>query len=193
MQRFWYCTAILVFGVAVCVLAPSLRAETIIINEDGNSKVNVPGALNGIVFLCQFARTFDRNGNPVGCAPSSVSSFGNSGVSDFVVFNKGLAQMCSDPGEGEDTPCSSQGLKVAPPVLCEGPEVIVNGTPVCAGAVDGVEMTSYTPLVGQPGFVPGQNVAYQIFSDVPEPGTFFLLGWGSMLLAGRLRRRLAAA
>jgi hypothetical protein len=51
----------------------------------------------------------------------------------------------------------------------------------------------YTPLPGQPGFVNGFNVTYNLISDgagVPEPGSFALLTTGLVGLAGVVRRKL---
>jgi hypothetical protein len=51
----------------------------------------------------------------------------------------------------------------------------------------------YTPLPGQPGFVPGFSVTYNLISDgagVPEPGSFALLTTSLVGLAGVVRRKL---
>lgn len=48
----------------------------------------------------------------------------------------------------------------------------------------------YTPLSGQPGYVPGFSVTYNIISDTPEPSTLMLFGTGIVGLFGTLRRKL---
>jgi hypothetical protein len=50
------------------------------------------------------------------------------------------------------------------------------------GGVDGVQ---YTPVSGQPGFIPGFAVTYAITSDVPEPSSIFLMLSGAVFYAGR--------
>jgi hypothetical protein len=43
---------------------------------------------------------------------------------------------------------------------------------------DGANGLVYTPIAGQPGFVAGAEVTYNIISDVQEPGTFAMLAFG---------------
>lgn len=47
----------------------------------------------------------------------------------------------------------------------------------------------YTPDPGQPGYVPGFSVTYDIISDTPEPATILLLGSSLLGAAVVLRRR----
>ena len=49
----------------------------------------------------------------------------------------------------------------------------------------------YTPLAGQPGFVPDFDTTYTFISDVPEPGSLAIFGSGLALLALRRRTRRA--
>jgi len=56
--------------------------------------------------------------------------------------------------------------------------------------VGGVSYVLYTPLSGQPGYVPGFSVTYDIISDTPEPGTLIMFGSGIIGLAGVLRRKI---
>ena len=54
---------------------------------------------------------------------------------------------------------------------------------------NGVSYVVFTPASGQPGFVPGFAVTYDIISDTPEPSTILLFA-SSLIGAGVLRRRL---
>ena len=55
---------------------------------------------------------------------------------------------------------------------------------------NGMSYMLYTPTDGQPGFVPGFSVTYDIISDVPEASTLTMLGSGIILgLAGVLLRK----
>jgi len=58
------------------------------------------------------------------------------------------------------------------------------------GPEGGLQGAVYTPKEGQPGFVPGFTVSYNLISDTPEPGTLGLLGIGLMGLAGVIRPKL---
>lgn len=49
----------------------------------------------------------------------------------------------------------------------------------------------YHPTEGQPGFVTGFDVAYQIISDVPEPATWAMLILGVAMIGTAARRRSA--
>jgi hypothetical protein len=56
---------------------------------------------------------------------------------------------------------------------------------------EGNNWVDYTPLQGQPGYLPNYpGTTYHIISDIPEPSTFALLGAGIIsLLAFAWRRR----
>jgi hypothetical protein len=56
-------------------------------------------------------------------------------------------------------------------------------------ASPGVHEAIYTPLAGQPGFVSGFTVTYNIISSVPEPSTLVLAGISALVLAGCAWRR----
>lgn len=63
------------------------------------------------------------------------------------------------------------------------------------GFEDGANGITYTPSIGQPGFVDGSSITYVIISDtataVPEPATLGLIGAGVLGLLGYTRRRKA--
>lgn len=63
------------------------------------------------------------------------------------------------------------------------------------GMEGGLDGAIYTPLVGQPGYVPGFQVTYNLISDghnpIPEPSTMLLLGTGVIAVVGRFRKSRA--
>ena len=54
---------------------------------------------------------------------------------------------------------------------------------------EGNNGATYTPTAGQPGFVAGYNVTYDIISEVPEPTTLALAGLGGLAALVFARRR----
>ncbi len=65
-----------------------------------------------------------------------------------------------------------------------------NTVNVLETALPGGTGFSYTPLAGQPGYVAGFDVTYNMVSDVPEPSSLMLLGSGLAGFAGVIRRKL---
>jgi hypothetical protein len=55
---------------------------------------------------------------------------------------------------------------------------------------NGVSSVLYTPASGEPGYVPGFSVTYDIISDTPEPSTIILFTSSLIGAAGVLRHRL---
>jgi hypothetical protein len=53
-----------------------------------------------------------------------------------------------------------------------------------------VSSVLYTPAFGEPGYVPGFSVTYDIISDTPEPSTIILFTSSLIGAAGVLRHRL---
>jgi hypothetical protein len=54
---------------------------------------------------------------------------------------------------------------------------------------DGNNGAVYTPLVNQPGYIPGAGATYNIISDVPEPGAMALMAIGGGLLLAAMKQR----
>jgi hypothetical protein len=107
------------------------------------------------------------------------------GISDLVRFenqgNSGLIYFYSDNLDG-GTDAADVGL---PTLLNAFPTVIAEtGPETNNGAL-------YIPSPGGPGFplAGPPNVQYNIISDVPEPGSVWLVGLGSSLLVVLRRRR----
>jgi PEP-CTERM motif len=115
------------------------------------------------------------------------------GGGDVVRFNSG--ETCpdgttgclvfySDNADGFDSLADTS----APPGA-----LYTNVAHVAELGTEGVNLAIYTPTAGEPGFVAGADgpVTYVLYSDIPEPGTLSLFGFGLAAL-GLFRRRKAA-
>ena len=160
--------------------------------------------------------TFDENGNssggPAGPLPFSVAPDPISGIptlvytlpvavtpgdvlvselatsqtnSDLLRFQGNHLWVFSDSEPGEHLDLAD--VPVIPPPSTNFP---VAGTFPEIGP-EGNNGIVYTPLAGQPGFLTGGQLTYHFISDVPEPASLALLGFGSLvvLMARRYIRR----
>lgn len=113
-------------------------------------------------------------------------------ISDIIRFNpssftggSGSLVFYSDNLDGVDSPADT-GFPTA---------LYANNLTVNEVGPEGSNGYVYTPTAGQPGFVSGAGgpVTYEIYSDVPEPGSLGLLATGGLPLLGLLRRRRITA
>ena len=97
---------------------------------------------------------------------------GNAGYPASVVFY-------SDNGDGVDAPAD-----VGSPFAFYANQLFVQEV-----GTEGNNGYVYTPVAGQPGYVAGFSVTYNILSDVPEPTTFAMTGLGVAALIISRRRK----
>jgi hypothetical protein len=152
------------------------RGAIININDNTRFKVIFPQVTPGVLALCEYG--VQNNA----CVPATGSSFGNTGISDYVIFSNflfvTLATECSDPTPGDvNLPCPVDVTTLVPT------KFLFETLPV-----NGVETVPYLPAPGEPGS--GQS--YKITSDTPEPASLLLMSTGIAALGASLRRRFSS-
>jgi hypothetical protein len=198
--------AVMAAGVLVLLGASRASALPIItVDEDGHGLLDfgpagstpMPGVLardpgpGGLASVL----TYDLLGPPALTAGDVLLRDSNGMILDVVRFNpagtgspsyRASLLFYSDNLDGFDDEADTPG----PPTLLYTNFVIIPEV----GMEGGGDGAIYTPRVGQPGFVPGFAVTYNLISDspaVPEPTTMLLLGTGLIVVGSRLRKSRA--
>jgi hypothetical protein len=195
-------------SIVALVLATSVYAQgnlpLITLDENGNGSLLFPGgpAIPTAGVLAQdpgpggllAAMTYNLLGPPSLVAGDLFILEPSAGVSDLIRFNPAVT------GGNPNYPASvvfysdtdADGASLADTGLPTAfyantfvlPELSLGGAGF--GAI-------YTPTAGQPGFIPGFSVTYDLISDAPEPASIglVLLGAGALVVARRFKRRVA--
>ncbi|MFO0954373.1 MAG: hypothetical protein U0835_25085 [Isosphaeraceae bacterium] len=210
MKRLRSASAGLSFALGLLLAAPApAQAQAIVtyqFDEFGRGGGTGPGGsilLPGVLAFdpgpggLASALTYSGLGNPPSIVAGDVLVFepgvGNT-LSDVIRFNAAgtggnpayLPSLVfySDNSDGDEVPSlADTGF----PIAFYANTVNVRETAISPNH----HIITYTPLAGQPGFVAGFAVTYNLISSIPEPGPLVLGGFAvaAGLIAPRLRRK----